>query len=215
MNKLNTKAKKQKKFRRNLFMSSMLLPSLLCMGVVMIYPLLHALYLSLFNYKLTRPDRTRFAPLDNISRMLNDDVLHRSILNTIYFTFFTVIIGLLIGMLFALLIDQMSNKASNMRGLVMVPWVIPGVVTGYLFMYMFDYDLGIVNHILKLMGIIDNNMAWLVDVKLAMPAVIVAHVWTQVPFYMVMITAGLKAIPKDIQEAAYGKEPQGGKNLGL
>jgi len=126
-------------------------------------------------------------------------------MNTIVFTFFTVLIGLVVGMFFALLIDQLPFRMTGIRGLVMVPWVIPGVVVGYLFMYMFDYDTGIINYILLWLGIISENQRWLVDVKLAMPAVIVAHVWTQVPFYMLMLTAGLKAIPQDIKEAAYAE----------
>lgn len=200
-----THSRRVRERKRKAFISGLLSPALICMGIIMLYPLLHALYLSLFRYRLTRPNDTRFDPLYNLTKLLNDEILWTSILNTIVFTFFTVLIGLLIGMVFALLIDQLPTKASGVRGVIMMPWVIPGVVTGYLFMYMFDYDIGIINRLLTLMGVIDSNKAWLVDVKLAMPAVITAHVWTQVPFYMLMITAGLKSIPQDMKEAAYAE----------
>lgn len=199
------RGKRIRKIKRNVFISGMLSPALISMGLIMLYPLMHALYLSFYRYKLTRPNDMRFAPLDNVTRMLKDSILWTSILNTIVFAFFTVAIGLIIGMVFALLIDQFPGRASGIRGVMMMPWVIPGVVTGYLFMYMFDFDTGIINRLLTLMGVIDSNKAWLVDTKLAMPAVIAAHVWTQVPFYMLMITAGLKSIPMDMKEAAYSE----------
>jgi len=138
-------------------------------------------------------------------KMINDDILWTSVINTFVFTFFTVLVGLVIGLLMALLIEALPDKMAGIRGVVMVPWVIPGIVVGYLFMYMFNYDIGIINHILRITGIISENQRWLVSPRLAMPAVIVAHVWTQVPFYMLMITAGLKAIPDDIKEAAYAE----------
>ncbi len=200
-------------FNEKAFIIAMLAPSLICMGVVMLYPLFHALFLSFFNYKLTRPNATRFAPIDNFTKLFQDEILWISVINTLVFTFATVVIALVIGMLFALLIDRFRGKITGIRGVVMVPWVIPGVVIGYLFQYIFDYDTGVMNHILTLMGMIPSNQAWLLNTRLAMPAVVIAHVWNQVPFYMLMFTAGLNAIPGDIKEAAYSEGASAGQEF--
>ena len=72
-------------------------------------------------------------------------------------------------------------------------------------MYIFDVNVGVVNYILETLGVIREYLPWLMRGDLAMPAVIIAHVWNQTPFYMLMFTAGLKAIPKDAEEAAYAE----------
>lgn len=192
-------------WRDRLFISAMLAPALTCMGVIMLYPLLHALYLSLFNYKLTRPNATRFAPQENFSKLFSDEILWTSVANTLVFTLATVFLALVIGMLFAVLIDRFRGRVTGVRGVAMVPWVIPGVVIGYLFQYMFDFDTGVINRILGLLGLIKENQAWLLNTRLAMPAVVIAHVWNQVPFYMLMFTAGFNAISSDVKEAAYSE----------
>lgn len=191
--------------KTKLFIAVMLAPALVCMGVVMLYPLFHALYLSMFNYRLTRPNSIRFAPVENINKLFSDSILWTSVVNTLVFTLATVAIGLIIGLVFALLIDRFKGKFSGIRGVVMMPWVIPGVVIGYLFQYIFDFDTGVMNHLLTTMGIIPANQAWLQNTSLAMPAVIFAHIWNQIPFYMLMFAAGLNAISSDIKEAAYSE----------
>ena len=180
-----------------------LLPSLVFIAIVMLYPLVYSIYLSTHNFQLTRPHATRFAPLLNLTKLLEDDVFFMSIWHTVRFTFFTVAIGSFLGMVFALLLDQLSSGFSKLRGVILMPWVIPGIVVGYLFMYIFDVHVGIVNFILETLGIIDEYLPWLMRGNLAMIAIIIAHVWNQTPFYMLMFTAGLKAIPKDSEEAAY------------
>jgi len=92
---------------------------------------------------------------------------------------------------------------AGIRGVFMVPWVIPGIVVGYLFMYMFDVQVGIVNLILMQLNLIQESLPWLMRGDLAMAAIIIAHVWNQAPFYMLMLTAGMKSIPDDVKEAAY------------
>ena len=182
-----------------------LLPSLVFIAVIMLYPLIYSLYLAGFNYQLTRPQAIRFAPLSNLAKLVADDVFFLSLWNTVVFTFFTVAIGSVMGMIFALILDQLSSGFSKLRGVILMPWVIPGIVVGYLFMYIFDVNVGVVNYILQVLGIIKDYLPWLMRGNLAMAAIVIAHVWNQTPFYMLMFTAGLKAIPTDAEEAAYAE----------
>ena len=183
----------------------LLLPSLAFIAIIMLYPLIYSLILSLQNYQITKPREIRFAPLQNIIKLSQDTTFFLSIQNTVVFTFFTVAIGSFFGLLFALVLDQLSVSFSKLRGIILMPWVIPGIVVGYLFMYVFDVNVGIYNYILQLLGIIKDYLPWLMRDNLAMIAIIFAHVWNQAPFYMLMFTAGLKAIPKDAEEAAYAE----------
>ena len=187
----------------NKLASMLILPSLVVMGLIILYPLLKALWLSFFTYQLTRPDEIAFSLTKNYVHMMTDSTFWIALKNTVYFTFFTVVIGLLAGLLMALVIDQISERFAGLRGLLLVPWVIPGIVVGYLFMYMFDVEVGIMNFILLKAGLIQHYLPWLMQGDLAMAAIIIAHVWNQAPFYMLMIAAGLKAIPDDVKEAAF------------
>ena len=187
----------------NRLAAMLILPSLIVMGLIILYPLLKALWLSFFSYQLTRPDQIAFSLTKNYAHMINDSTFWIAMKNTVFFTFFTVLLGLLLGLLMALAIDHISEKFSGIRGLMLVPWVIPGIVVGYLFMYMFDVEVGIINFAMLKAGLIKQYLPWLMQGDLAMIAIIIAHVWNQAPFYMLMIAAGLKAIPDDVKEAAF------------
>lgn len=178
-------------------------PALVVMGVVMVYPLISSAWLSLFNYQLTRPGENAFVFLENYARLFKDSTLAVAFKNTVVFTFSTVMVSMVIGLITALVLEQLGRRFERIRGLLLVPWVIPGIVVGYLFMYMFDVDVGVINLLLKELHILDKYVPWLMNERLAMVAVITAHVWNQAPFYMLMDSAGLKSIPGDIREAAY------------
>lgn len=178
-------------------------PSLVVMGGIILYPLLNAVWLSFFNYQLTRPNQTRFAFLENYVSLMGDSRFWTAFQTTAVFTAVTVAVSLVLGMIMALALDQLPRRLAGIRGVFMVPWVIPGIVVGYLFMYMFDVQVGIVNFVLQRLNLIQEYLPWLMRGDLAMAAIIIAHVWNQAPFYMLMLTAGMKAIPDDVKEAAY------------
>ncbi len=178
-------------------------PSLLVMGAIILYPLLNAVWLSFHEYQLTRPNQQGFAFLKNYLTMAGDSQFWGAFQTTVEFTAITVVVSLVLGLIMALAVDQLPRRMVAVRGIFMVPWVIPGIVVGYLFMYMFDVEVGIVNFVLEQLHLIQKYLPWLMRGDLAMAAIIIAHVWNQAPFYMLMLTAGMKAIPDDVKEAAY------------
>jgi multiple sugar transport system permease protein len=195
----------RKKSRTGGLAALLLAPSLAFIGIIMLYPLVYSVYLALCNYQLTKPQDMGFAPLRNLMKLVRDNIFFLSLRHTVEFTFFTVSIGAVFGMIMALILDQLSSVFSRLRGIILMPWVIPGIVVGYLFMYIFDVNVGIVNYILQALGIIKEYLPWLMRGNLAMMAVIIANIWNQTPFYMLMFTAGLKGIPKAAEEAAYAE----------
>jgi multiple sugar transport system permease protein len=180
-----------------------IVPSLIILSFVMLYPLIRSIVLSFYNFVLTRPDQTDFIFLDNFITLLKDEVFWISFKNTLIFTSITVSIGLAIGLVVAIVFDQLPKVFEKFRGLILIPWVIPGVVIGFLFRYMFDQEIGIINYILNYLNIINEYLPWLSRGELAMTMIILAHLWNQIPFYTLMIAATLKSIPQDIQEAAF------------
>jgi multiple sugar transport system permease protein len=180
-----------------------LAPALLVMGVVILFPIINAARLSFFNYELTKPKEIGFNLFQNYAYMVKDKIFWQAMRNTVVFTFFTVAIGLFLGLILALVVYELPRRFHGLRGVLLVPWVIPGIVIGYLFMYMFDVEIGVVNYVFQQLGLIKEFLPWLMRDNLAMIAIIVTHVWNQTPFYMLMITAGLMAIPDEAREASY------------
>lgn len=180
----------------------LIFPSIVVLSIVILYPLISSAVLSLFHYELTQPDDMKFTLLKNYQTMLHDETFWSSLKNTLIFTGVSVIVSLIIGLWGAIVVDQLPEKFAGLRGLFLLPWVIPGVIVGFLFMLMFDVEVGVANVILQNVGLIQKFLPWLMQAQLAMGAAIIANIWNQIPFYILMFTAGLKSIPMDVKEAA-------------
>lgn len=84
----------------------------------------------------------------------------------------------------------------------MIPWMIPMTVTALVFKLLFAGDIGIVNYLLKNMGLIRENIDWLTNPETAMSVVITANVWIGIPFNTILIATGLTTIPQELYESA-------------
>jgi multiple sugar transport system permease protein len=178
-----------------------LAPAFLIMGYVVAYPLLRTFVLSLFHLELVDPDHQAFVGAGNFLALARDVTFWQSLARTAVFTSISVVVSFVFGLGFALLADGLPARAAFGRGLLLVPWVTPAVVVGFLFLYMFDQEVGVVNLLLLQLHVIQHRLAWLSDANLAPAAVIVANVWSQTPFFILMFAAGLTAIPAAQREA--------------
>jgi len=176
-------------------------PAFVIMGYVVAYPLLRTFWLSLFHVELVDPDHQAFVGLGNFLALVHDTTFWQSLARTLVFTSISVVVSFVFGLGFALLADGLPGRLAAARGLLLVPWVTPAVVVGFLFLYMFDQEVGVVNLLLLHLHVIQHRLAWLSDANLALAAVIIANVWSQTPFFVLMFTAGLTAIPTAQREA--------------
>jgi multiple sugar transport system permease protein len=151
--------------------------------------------------ELTDPDHQAFVGLANFLALWHDAAFWQSLTKTLLFTSISVAASFLLGLGFALLAGGLPERFAAIRGLMLVPWVTPAVVVGFLFLYMFDQETGVANLLLLHLHVIQHRLAWLSDANLAPAAVIVANVWSQTPFFVLMFTAGLTAIPAAQREA--------------
>lgn len=178
-----------------------LAPAFVIMGYVVAYPLLRTFWLALFHVELVDPDHQAFVGLGNFLALAHDTTFWQSLGRTLVFTSISVVVSFVFGLGFALLADGLPERLAVARGLLLVPWVTPAVVVGFLFLYMFDQEVGVVNLLLLHLHVIQHRLAWLSDANQALAAVIVANVWSQTPFFVLMFTAGLTAIPTTQREA--------------
>jgi multiple sugar transport system permease protein len=107
-----------------------------------------------------------------------------------------------LGMILALLLNQGLRWTSLYSVLMLVPWAMPPIVRGLMWRQIYSPDTGALNLILTQMGIIDNPINWLASFEWALPAIIVAGVWGEVPKAALFFLAGLKTIPGSLYEAA-------------
>ncbi len=89
-----------------------------------------------------------------------------------------------------------------MRSIVLLPWVLPGAISAVLWVWVFHPSFGILNGIMRDLGLIDASIPWLTDPQTALLAVTAAHVWTQIPFAVILMMAALSTINTETLEAA-------------
>jgi multiple sugar transport system permease protein len=179
----------------------LLLPALILLALVFAYPILRAFWLSLFNQNLGTQLKPVFSGLDNYGRMLGDGRFWQSMWNTTVFTAGSVLLELILGMGVALVLNQSFRGRGIVRTISLLPWALPTALMGLAWAWIFNDQFGVVNDILRRLGLIDTGISWLGNPTLAMIAVILADVWKTTPFIALLLLAGLQSISSDLYEA--------------
>ncbi len=179
-----------------------LIPAAVCLAGTVGFPILKAIHMSLYQHVLIRPQEYGFIGLGNYARLLRDDVFWLTLRNSFVWVFGSVSLQFLGGFAAALLLHPAFRGRALVRTITLIPWVIPGVVVALVWEWLYQPNYGVFNDLLLRLGWITERVAWLSDPNLAMPAVIATNVWRGIPFFAVMLLAGLQAIPDHLYEAA-------------
>ena len=171
------------------------LPAVVVLSLVTVYPVLSVLYLSL-RRKLLLFDISEFTGLGNYRFLLSDDRFWNALGNTVYFTVLSVSLELLLGLGIALLLNRAFRFKGVVTALVLVPWAVPTVVSARMWEWMYNSDFGILNYLLGM------KINWLGSPFWAMHAAVAMDVWKTTPFVVILLLAGLKMIPGDLYQAA-------------
>jgi len=167
--------------------------------VILFYPLLYSIGLSFSNYYLPVP-RKSFVGLDNFRTILGDDAFWDALRVTARFTGAAVAIELVLGVAVALLLDSRIPCRRFVVTVVLLPMTITPAVAGLLMRWMFEGNWGLVNYFLSLAGM--RGPGWTGDPFWALWSIILADVWQNTPFVILVIYAGLQSIPAEPLEAA-------------
>lgn len=189
-----------KKFKRSGV--GYVLPALLVVLVVMMYPLVYTLIMGFFENTLFLESPV-FCGISQYKKIFSDKVFIGSITNTLVWTFGSVFFQFSLGFALALLLHQPFVKGKAMiRILLMIPWVTPSIIGSAVWKWMYNADYGIINFIFCSLGLIEKNQTWLSNPNIAMWAVIAVNTWKMFPFILLMIEASLQSVSKDLKEAA-------------
>ena len=185
----------------------LLLPSLLLVMAVLIYPVGSGIALSFREMRLTRPDLgTPFVGLRHYIELVDDPIFQTSLSNTLTWVIGGTTSQFLLGLIAALALNRALRRALPgmrlARVLVLLPWVMPSVVAGHMWALMLDSRLGVINDLLLRLGILSQYKAFFADPNTALPAVLAVSLWGAFPFFTLFFLAGLQGIPDELYEAA-------------
>jgi trehalose/maltose transport system permease protein len=172
-------------------------PSFIVMILVTAYPLIYAVVLSLYNYRLTDPEGREFVGLSNYFVILKDPVWWNDFVTTAVITVATVAIELVLGFFFAFVMYRIIRGRSAIRTAILIPYGIVTVVSAFIWRYAFALDSGFVN---QWLGLGDFN--WFGDRWSAIFVICLSEIWKTTPFISLLLLAGLVQVPEDMQEAA-------------
>jgi multiple sugar transport system permease protein len=178
-----------------------ILPAALLMALVVFYPLINSIWLSLHRYKLTNPDRP-FIGLENYVKFLKSEDFRNSLVITAKYTIGSVVGSFLIGFALALLLKRSFKGRGIIRSILILPWAVPGVAAITVFMWLFDFQFGALNYILTEIGLVESRVGWLTNPEVALNTLIIVMVWKYFPVAMLFLLAGLQSIPEEYYEAA-------------
>jgi ABC-type sugar transport system permease subunit len=139
--------------------------------------------------------------LDNFIKVLTNSDYLKAFGRTLYISAVSLVIALVLAVLFALWINKYSGiVAYAIQLLVLIPWVTSQVVGTLLWKWIFSEDLGVLNYLLKQIGLAPLTV--LSDPRTALGVLIFVMTWRIIGYAMVQVLAGLKSIPKSVEEAA-------------
>lgn len=174
-------------------------PGILWVLTFTVFPLLYSLRLSFVRARLGQPQT--FVGLDNYARAFSDYRFWDSLKVTLFFVITSVTLTVLVGMGLALLFHREMRGQRVFRSLFTMPLFTAPIALGYLGLTIFHEEVGAVNTVLRVMGMVDLPR-WFSNVWLARLAIVLVDMWQWTPFCFLVILAGLQALPEEIYEAA-------------
>jgi ABC-type sugar transport systems, permease components len=178
-----------------------LIPAIAVYLIFMGYPLWRTFYLSTTQW--TGFGEATFVGFDNFVNLFKDKMFWDSLKNTLYFAVFSSIFSVIIGLVLAWLNMYMRRMEGQVfRTIMFSPAMIAPTITGLLFVFIFTEDIGLLNNLLRAMGVPDLATAWLTNISTAKPIIVIATIWRQFGLTMVLCYAGMQGVSNEILESA-------------
>ncbi|GLX92215.1 sugar ABC transporter permease [Herbidospora sp. NBRC 101105] len=196
----------------------LLIPGVLVMAALLLYPMIQAGIMSFQKVGLPQirdvnPKPAEWLGWENYTKVFENEIFWSSLRNTLVFAFVAVSLTLIVGTGVGVLLQQLSKRMSTILIVgIMFAWAVPPVAQGVIWRWLFDAEAGIVNWALNLLPDFLSNALfgradwtgepWLNEAFTVYIALIMTVVWASFPFVAVSVLAGLKSIPNELYEAA-------------
>jgi len=144
----------------------------------------------------------KFIGVHNFGSILTDFDFWNAFRFTLLFTVVAVALETVCGLLFALLLNEHFKGRGMLRAVILIPWAIPTIISAKVWKLIFDYSYGVLNYCIVLLGISGDKINWMGTSFAAFWALIIAEVWKTTPFVVIILLAGLQAVPQEIYKQA-------------
>lgn len=182
---------------------ALLAPAIASVLFLIVYPLLRIFELSLREGRSMNFARIGELPLGfaNYRQVFADPGFWNSLRVSATYVGGSVFFAFLLGLGTALLLNNTFPGRRWLRALILLPWAVPGVIVSIVFLWMLDGSFGVVNAILRNMGLMQTDVSWFIDGRTAMAAVMMPTVWKAYPLITLTLLAALQSIPAELYEA--------------
>jgi ABC-type sugar transport system permease subunit len=188
--------------REGRFAALLLLPSVIVVFGIVIYPIGKTLYTSLYAVNSPLPGHFNWVGLRNYTFAFGNPEFWSAVERTAYFTIVSTALELGFGMAIALLLNAPLRARWFFRTIVVLPWALPTIVNGAMWRYMFNAQYGVVNAALTQLHITSSYQSWFSHPFLALNLVVFADVWKNTSLVAFFLLAGLSTIPRELYESA-------------
>ncbi|RLE08502.1 hypothetical protein DRZ78_00945 [Candidatus Aerophobetes bacterium] len=180
----------------------MLLPAIVVLFFIAIYPMIFSFWVSLHKWYLGKPHLFPFVGLRNYYTVIfEDSIFRKSLVNTLILMVICIPVEFILGMMLAVLLNRDDIKGKKIfRTCFIMPIVITPVVAGVLWKFQFHPSYGIINYLLSLIG--TKKIEWLADPRFALLSIMIVDMWQWTPFMFLVLYAGLLFLSKEPLEAA-------------
>ncbi|MCC6314420.1 MAG: sugar ABC transporter permease [Thermomicrobiales bacterium] len=179
----------------------MVLPTVLVLLAVSIYPFLYMIRMSFFEYSPLPQVPSKFVGLGNWVQMLQDQAIWASWLTTAWYFGAALTLQLVLGVAIALLIEHTPYFRDALATILLSPMFVAPVLVGLLWRFLLHDSYGVYTYFLHEIGLL-NNVSILGDPRTAMPAVVLMDTWEWTPLVVIVVLSGLRALPHDVLEAS-------------
>ena len=183
----------------------MILPSLIFLVGVILYPFINLVLTSMSTYDQYLVPH--FTGVENYRKIFNDELFWEDLGRSLVYTGGSVAVFFISGFAVALSLNKIENHIGGtaqtlLRGICLLPWAIPPVTATMMWRWSLNSQYGMVNDLLLRLGIVGEPVGWLTRSTTAMIVIILADAWIRIPFVALILLAGLKAIPRELYECA-------------
>lgn len=181
----------------------LVLPTIIILVLVTVYPLIYTLRLSVTDYNLATPQKCKgYIGLDNYRVIVDSAEFWNALKITLTFTIPVVLIEFVVGFGLALLLQGRIKGSRLIRTLVLLPMIMAPVVVGLTWLYLYHSEFGLFTWTLRLLRIIGHHIAPIGNIKYALPSIMLVDIWQWTPFMFLVLLSGLEALPVAPYEAA-------------
>jgi multiple sugar transport system permease protein len=180
----------------------LVLPILLYVGLLLVYPIGQGIYGSFTRIELASNRPAVWVGLANYQRMLSDPEFWKVMQTTLTFTGLVIVVAVGAGLFTALLFNRPFRYRPVARGMLMMPWAFPEVPVVMIFIWILSPQFGVINILARMLPGVTTNPQWLQVPELALAWMVLIASWKAFPFYSLVILSALQSVPHELYEAA-------------